>query len=594
MVGFNELTNANTSISVNNTIIWTESSLKKIYKTSLPSTIASHNNPRHPIGNHRQQNTLTSKPKIKMGRNEFESIQLALRSRIHGKEFWVTLSDFQHEQSDALWKKDDITINLVKYVQPKNNRNLFFKDETHWPDPLLPENKVILNKNETQSFWITAYAHHTMRPGNYKGTIQISFSNQTPIEIPLDIEVWNFTLPKTPSLKSSFSIYENRIRSSYQKFHPDWWDKWENKIPEYLEIFYQQMLRYRISPNLNIDPLHLDTIYYHTQNMEKMTPAPALQFDSDILPNLINGGLSAFAIGPYAGTFGNNWPQQNKKSQQIQALIPLYRQYASELRSKSLLDKHYVYTFDEPREEHLDQVLQLTTMIHQADQDLINLVTINTTTIEDQLKYLQETDIVVFRNREFNPINANQLQALGKEVWIYVSSPNPPFPSLTIDYAASAYRILPWMCWHYELSGLLYWSVNFWKTDLYNNPDNTPWGGQYGSGALFYPGKNGPIPSIRLEILRDGFEDHDYLTLLQTWLTDQKTNNHHNNRKRDNRPERDDSIEKAKALLDLSGYIHSMSEYEKDIKAITQWRQDVGDFLSHQSSLNHYRHDIKP
>jgi len=43
---------------------------------------------------------------------------------------------------------------------------------------------------------------------------------------------------------------------------------------------------------------------------------------------------------------------------------------------------------------------------------------------------------------------------------------------------------------------------------------NTKWQ-QNGNGSLYYPGADGPVPSIRLEVLRDGIDDYDYLTLLQ-------------------------------------------------------------------------------
>jgi hypothetical protein len=31
---------------------------------------------------------------------------------------------------------------------------------------------------------------------------------------------------------------------------------------------------------------------------------------------------------------------------------------------------------------------------------------------------------------------------------------------------------------------------------------------------LFYPGENGPLASLRLEVLRDGLEDYEYIQLL--------------------------------------------------------------------------------
>ena len=48
-----------------------------------------------------------------------------------------------------------------------------------------------------------------------------------------------------------------------------------------------------------------------------------------------------------------------------------------------------------------------------------------------------------------------------------------------------------------------------------------------GDGSLFYPGKkvgvDGPVSSQRLEMIRDGLEDFDYLELADAWLGKQVT-----------------------------------------------------------------------
>jgi hypothetical protein len=36
-----------------------------------------------------------------------------------------------------------------------------------------------------------------------------------------------------------------------------------------------------------------------------------------------------------------------------------------------------------------------------------------------------------------------------------------------------------------------------------------------GDGFLVYPGKSGPVPSIRWETVRDGVEDYDYLRIFR-------------------------------------------------------------------------------
>ena len=99
---------------------------------------------------------------------------------------------------------------------------------------------------------------------------------------------------------------------------------------------------------------------------------------------------------------------------------------------------------------------------------------------------------------------------------MYISGPNgTESPNLAIDFDSIDYRIVPWMCWKYDIRGFLYWCVNWWTlVDPFKSAANTKWE-QNGNGLLFYPGPNGPLDSLRAEIFRDGMEDYEYFYLLK-------------------------------------------------------------------------------
>jgi hypothetical protein len=78
------------------------------------------------------------------------------------------------------------------------------------------------------------------------------------------------------------------------------------------------------------------------------------------------------------------------------------------------------------------------------------------------------------------------------------------------------------MCWKEKLDGYLFWAVNYWTKDPWKNPMVYP--KQNGNGTFYYPGKNGPITSIRFEALRDGMEDYEYLYILDELLKKIKQN----------------------------------------------------------------------
>jgi hypothetical protein len=71
--------------------------------------------------------------------------------------------------------------------------------------------------------------------------------------------------------------------------------------------------------------------------------------------------------------------------------------------------------------------------------------------------------------------------------------------------------------WHYDIRGFLYWS------SVYVAEEQDPWVGPHfrekywGEGFLLYPGQDagipGPVPSIRLKLIREAMEDFEYMTL---------------------------------------------------------------------------------
>ena len=118
---------------------------------------------------------------------------------------------------------------------------------------------------------------------------------------------------------------------------------------------------------------------------------------------------------------------------------------------------------------------------------------------------------------------------LGDRLWWYVCcGPGEPYNNFFVTMPALSHRVLFWQQKREKIEGLLYWETAWW------NPANVkdPWTDMAtvkeinrnlrGDGSLFYPGKqvgvDGPVSSQRLEMVRDGLEDFDYLTLANAFL----------------------------------------------------------------------------
>lgn len=120
----------------------------------------------------------------------------------------------------------------------------------------------------------------------------------------------------------------------------------------------------------------------------------------------------------------------------------------------------------------------------------------------------------------------------GEDVWLYVCcGPRPPFANFFIDQQGVDHRVLFWQAWQRHATGVLYWRVNYWYGLLPTTGDeprwpDVPWDCEKlttyrefkvnGDGWLIYPGRDWtPLPSVRLENIRDGIEDYEYLWLLR-------------------------------------------------------------------------------
>jgi len=127
-------------------------------------------------------------------------------------------------------------------------------------------------------------------------------------------------------------------------------------------------------------------------------------------------------------------------------------------------------------------------------------------------------------------------QAKGGELTWYISCDQGyPQPNYFIDAPPLDLVMVPWITARYGMDGILYWALNFWS----QTPN--PWldagtfhsgflcsGGWVlnGEGSLLYPGDDterytgqpnvdGPVSSIRFELLREGIEDYVYLSMLK-------------------------------------------------------------------------------
>ncbi|MCK4245140.1 MAG: DUF4091 domain-containing protein, partial [Candidatus Omnitrophica bacterium] len=118
------------------------------------------------------------------------------------------------------------------------------------------------------------------------------------------------------------------------------------------------------------------------------------------------------------------------------------------------------------------------------------------------------------------------------EVWWYVCcSPGPPYANLQLDAGQIDPRVLGWQLFQYGCTGFYYWRASMIRNNMQGErPEekwpNRPWNtatsdvpASHNDGQLIYPGPGGKAWScIRLENMRDGADDYDYLCVLRDYV----------------------------------------------------------------------------
>ncbi|HEY7677386.1 MAG TPA: glycoside hydrolase domain-containing protein, partial [Candidatus Methylomirabilis sp.] len=479
---------------------------------------------------------------------EYEAFQVVIAPLTKDLEnVTVALEDLVEAKTGHRLDRGNLTWRLVGNVQTKKP---YYQVERvgWWPDPLVPVKSFTAKKGAVTSVWVTASVPPGTPAGTYGGRVTVVPGNAPRASLDVRLRVWGFDLPVTGALKTAFNFYPDRMAQWHPRRMGESLEAWRGRIGQLVQTYYLAMLRHRISPVVYADPLGPD-------------------FDRTLEP-LLRNGLTAFAIGPY-GAAHANWPEGAGAEAQV---VQRYRAEAEALQKKGLLDKAYIYTWDEPVVGNPDMA-HVTALVHRGDPRLKNLVTFyHPFQPAEHAAWTKDVDIWVPRINRYEPALYQPIQKAGKEVWLYVAGVSEPFPTLVLDFPSMAYRIIPWMLWKYQITGLLYWCVNFWRVNPWHDTMTYP--DQNGNGSLFYPGEDGPVESIRLEVLRDGIEDYEYFALLRRLASSLPGGGKCGDPAAVRR--------ETQALLAVGpDIVRNLGEYTDDLRAIQARREKLGEAVEH-------------
>ncbi len=326
-----------------------------------------------------------------------------------------------------------------------------------------------LGQSQNQPIWVDVLVPRNATSGSYTGTYTVS-ANQGSYTGYVTLNVWHFALPVNPYLRSSMVFW---AADSVQA--------------------EEEILRNRLNP---------------------ASSAPANQ------AALMAQGLETVAIkfdsGAHAGSCTMTGPPTVAQLEANKAL-----------QNPGLL--MYDYSADEIAycPSLFPLVQQWGYNLHQAG--LKNLVTIAPTpALYDDGSGTGRSAVDIWtilpEAYDYDVSQMATVLAKGDSLWSYNALVQDAYsPKWEIDFAPINFRVQPgFINQSLNMTGLLYWRVDYWASDPWNWVNNT---GQFsgnnypGEGQLVYPGADvgiaGVAPSMRLKWLRDGSEDYDYIQLLK-------------------------------------------------------------------------------
>ena len=322
---------------------------------------------------------------------------------------------------------------------------------------------------QNQPIWVDLSVPRSAAPGTYSGTYTVT-SNQGNFTGPISVKVWNFELPAAPTLKSAFLFFQAGSLAADR-----------------------ELLRNKISP-------------------QATNPA-----DQSLL---MKNGLSSTQAGPFSGA------DIGRCSMSPAPSAAQFKSVAAAAQPGLML---YDYSADEIGHctNLYPMIRQWASNMHQAG--IKNLISMSPTPAlydDGSGTGRSAVDIWVLLPLMYNNSKGHVGEVLkkGDSVWSYNTLVQDAYsPKWLIDFDPVDFRIQPgFISQSLNLTGLLYWRVDKWGSDPWNNVNNT---GTYssanypGEGMLVYPGQpvgvKGVVASMRLKWLRDGVEDYDYVQILK-------------------------------------------------------------------------------
>lgn len=458
-----------------------------VYYTFAPSTQKAQ-----PTMNLDENDSIT----LHFAKNEREGFQLFVSSRKDDRFVSLEVTDFTGTDGS-------LPVKIYREVYNETGeKKTFFSNE--FADALveIQQNESIkLEKNRVQAFYIETLSSADTSAGTYNAEVILHTgkdgSDGQTANTNVTAEIWDFTLPETPSSQTAIGISGGKFYELNGVVESDYKD--EEAYKEARSALYKE---------------------YYDFLLDHKISAYTLPYD------ILDERADSYMSDPRVTSFLVPYPDDDEKLAEYYEKVTSNPEWAS---------KAYFYPIDEPCDEDaINRYNEITSRLEKLCPGY-NMVT---PFCVWQVEIGEEKVSMIELQKDKSSIlcgcsnqvaeGENTLQEmydardkLGSRLWFYVCcGPQGQYNNMFIYLDAIQHRELFWQEKMLDLTGFLYWSSTYYEK---GNPWETgkTWDdyGSSGDGCLIYPGAyaglEGPVGTVRLKNITDGLEDYDYLTLAE-------------------------------------------------------------------------------
>jgi hypothetical protein len=381
-----------------------------------------------------------------------------------------------------------------------------------FPDYLMAEKQVSVNKGAYQSVWLTIPIPETADAGSYVGKVTVK-SSQGEQSLPLYLTIYPLSMPAERHLNAT--IWYGTNFAKYHGIKERYSDAWFAMLQKYADnMAAHRQNVFRIGMNtIEIQKTKNGELEFDFSRFDQLAQ---VFWDTKKMDYLETGFLAKFTTGHWDSKeiSLNDFSVKNAENSEkitmtgkevIPYLLPAFERH---LRSKGWLSKTLFHIQDEPSPHSSVSWNEISVYLHQYAPDLPRIDAIESTFL------LENIEIAVPKLDHFGAWydEYKKAQQKGVKLWYYTVGifQASLYPNKTIDMPVEDSRIMHWLNYKYDANGYLHWGWNSWTDNPYEDV-----GEHIGDAWHVYPVKDGVLNSLRWEQMRNGMQDYEYFWMLE-------------------------------------------------------------------------------